>query len=122
MFYNFLHRQRRALRFFAPISLLALALAVVPLLPPAACAQDQTANPGGRGQQTREPPPAAGGPQQDGGPYAIPKKKDEPQPPPPPDKPKKIEGMPDYSIRVDVPLVNVDVSVTTKDGQFVSDL
>src|SRR5437764_5209574 len=30
--------------------------------------------------------------------------------------------MPDYSIRVDVPLVNVDVLVTTKDGQFISTL
>ena len=27
--------------------------------------------------------------------------------------------MPDYSIKVDVPLVNVDVMVTTKDGQFI---
>ncbi len=30
--------------------------------------------------------------------------------------------MPDYSIHVDVPLVNVDVLVTTKDGQFISSL
>ena len=30
--------------------------------------------------------------------------------------------MPDYSIRVDVPLVNVDVLVTTKDGQFIPGL
>jgi VWFA-related protein len=30
--------------------------------------------------------------------------------------------MPDYSIKVDVPLVNVDVLVTTKDGQFVPNL
>src|SRR5882724_8329340 len=66
-------------------------------------------------------PPAAGGPQTDVGPYAIPKKKEEP-PAPAPEKPKKIEGMPDYSIKVDVPLVNLDVLVTTKNGQFVPGL
>ncbi|OLE57084.1 MAG: VWFA-like domain-containing protein [Chloroflexi bacterium 13_1_20CM_2_59_7] len=85
-------------------------------------AQDQSAPPPAAGQQQQEPPPAAGGPQSDVGPYAIPKKKDEPPPPPPPDKPKKVEGMPDYSLHVDVPLVNVDVLVTTKDGQFVPNL
>ena len=69
----------------------------------------------------QEAPPEAGGPQSDVGPYAIPKKKEEP-PPPPPEKPKKIEGMPDYSIRVDVPVVSLDVLVTTKDGQFIPGL
>jgi len=69
----------------------------------------------------QEAPPEAGGPQSDAGPYAIPKKKEEP-PPPPPERPKKIEGMPDYSIKVDVPLVNLDVLVTTKDGQFIPGL
>ncbi len=73
------------------------------------------------GQNGTEPPPAAGGPQTDVGPYAIPKKKEEP-PPPPPEKPKRIEGMPDYSLHVDVPLVQIPVSVTTKDGQFISTL
>jgi VWFA-related protein len=84
-----------------------------------ALAQDQTTTPGGN-QQT--PPPEAGGPTTDVGPYAIPKKKDEPPPPPPPERPKKIEGMPDYSIQVNVPLVQVPVMVTTKDGQFISSL
>jgi VWFA-related protein len=69
----------------------------------------------------QEAPPEAGGPQNDVGPYTVPKKKEEP-PPPAPEKPKKIEGMPDYSIRVDVPLVNLDVLVTTKDGQFIPGL
>jgi len=67
------------------------------------------------------PPSESGGPGGDLGPYVVPKKKEE-APPPPTSKPKKIEGMPDYSIRVDVPLVNVDVLVTTKDGQFVPGL
>ena len=69
----------------------------------------------------QEAPPDAGGPQNDVGPYVIPKKKEEP-PPPAPEKPKKIENMPDYSIRVDVPVVNVDVLVTTKDGQMIPGL
>jgi VWFA-related protein len=82
-------------------------------------AQDQGSSAPSKGQ---EPPDAARGPQSDVGPYAIPKKKDEPPPPPPREKPKKIEGMPDYSIRVDVPVVEVPVMVTTKDGQFISNL
>ncbi len=69
----------------------------------------------------QDAPPAAGGPQNDVGPYVIPKKKEEP-PPPAPEKPKKIENMPDYSIRVEVPLVNLDVLVTTKDGQTIPGL
>jgi VWFA-related protein len=80
----------------------------------AAYSQDQS------GPQT-QPPPDSGGPQGDVGPYAIPKKKDEPPPPPPP-KPKKTEGIGDYSIQVTVPLVEVPVMVTTKDGQFISSL
>jgi len=90
------------------------ATAALPLL-----AQDQS--PPANGQQT-QPPPEAGGPNGDVGPYAIPKKKDEPPPPPPPTKPKAVEGMPDYSIQINVPLVQVPVMVTTKDGQFVSAL
>jgi len=69
----------------------------------------------------QEAPPEAGGPQNDVGPYVVPKKKEEP-PPPAPEKPKKIEGMPDYSITVQVPLVNLDVLVTTKDGQTIPGL
>src|SRR5215475_12988231 len=88
-------------------------------------AQDTSQQPPPPATQTnpnkQDTPPEAGGPQNDVGPYAIPKKKEEP-PPPPPDKPKKIEGMPDYHISVDVPLVNLDVLVTTKDGQFVPGL
>jgi VWFA-related protein len=68
-------------------------------------------------------PADAGGPGDNIGPYAIPKKTaaDAPPPPPPP-TPKKIADMPDYSLKVNVPLVNVDVLVTTKDGQFVPNL
>jgi VWFA-related protein len=90
------------------------------LFVPSLLAQDQSAPAPSKGQA--EEPAAAGGPQGDVGPYAVPKKKEEPPPPPPPEKPKKIEGMPDYSIRVDVPLVQVPVTVTSKDGQFISSL
>ncbi len=102
------------------IPLMTLVLVFLAMAGPQLMGQDQpgTATSG----QKQEPPPAAGGPQSDVGPYAIPKKKEEPPPPPPPEKPKKVEGMPDYSIKVDVPLVNVDVLVTTKDGQFIPGL
>jgi len=78
--------------------------------------QQSPANP-----NQQDAPPEAGGPQNDVGPYVIPKKKDEP-PPPAPEKPKKIENMPDYSITVNVPVVDLDVLVTTKDGQTVPGL
>jgi|SRR5579862_835277 len=100
---------------FGLLAVLCLMAIVVQGLP--ALAQDQS--PSNPNQQA--PPPEAGGPDSDVGPYAIPKKKEEP-PPPPPEKPKKVEGMPDYSIQVNVPLVEVPVMVTTKDGQFISTL
>src|SRR5271156_4763235 len=83
-------------------------------------AQDTSQAPPSNPNQ-QEAPPEAGGPQNDVGPYVIPKKKDEP-PPPAPEKPKKIDNMPDYSITVAVPIVNLDVLVTSKDGQTVPGL
>ncbi len=80
---------------------------------PNVTAQDQ--QPTKPGQQ--QAPPEAGGPQGDIGPIAIPKKKEEAPPPPP--TPKAPEGMPNYSLTVDVPLVSVNAIVLTKDGQFV---
>ena len=89
--------------------------------------QDQTQSPSTQPSDNDKPkqdaPPEAGGPGGDVGPYSIPKKNPEDAPPPPPPPaPKKDEGMPDYSIRVNAPLVNVDVLVTTKTGQFVPGL
>jgi VWFA-related protein len=69
---------------------------------------------------TQETPAEAGGPAGDIGPIAVPKKKEEPLPEPPKRKPP--EGLADYSMRVDVPLVNVDVMVMTKNGFFVPGL
>jgi VWFA-related protein len=75
------------------------------------------------GKPKQDVPDEAGGPTDNVGPYAIPKKKaEDPPPPPPPVTPKKLEDIPDYSLKVNVPLVNVDVLVTTKDGQFIPGL
>jgi VWFA-related protein len=89
-----------------------------------AAAQDQSGQNSSTQQNPnqQEVPPEAGGPNGDAGPYAIPKKTEEPPPPPPPVRPKKTEGIPDYSIHVDVPLVTVPVMVTTKEGQFIPSL
>ncbi len=107
-------RRAVATGFLAMICLAATIFSGLPIW-----GQTQSQSPAG---QPTPPPPEAGGPQTDVGPYAIPKKKDEPPPPPPPEKPRKIEGMPDYSIHLDVPLVSVPVMVVTKDGQFISTL
>jgi len=98
------------------IMLVFLASWLTPLGRAQGTSQQPPANP-----NKQEAPPEAGGPQGDVGPYIVPKKKEVP-PPPAPEKPKKIEGMPDYSIKVDVPLVNLDVLVTTKDGQAIPGL
>jgi VWFA-related protein len=75
------------------------------------------------GKPKQDAPADAGGPTDNLGPYAIPKKKAEDAPPPPPPVTvKKPEDVPDYSLKVNVPLVNVDVLVTTKDGQFIPGL
>jgi VWFA-related protein len=87
---------------------------------PPAPPQDNTQN---NGKPKQDAPAEAGGPGGNVGPYAIPKKNPEEAPPPPPrTSPTKVEGMSDYSIKVNVPLVNVDVLVTTKSGQFVPGL
>jgi VWFA-related protein len=67
--------------------------------------------------------PEAGGPGGDIGPIAVPKKApEEPKKEEAPRKPKTPEGMPQYSLRVNVPLVTLDVGVLTKDGQFIPGL
>ena len=110
------------------VGLLVLSVSVL------AAAQDQaTQTPSNQSQQSpsqgpengkpkQDVPAAAGGPTDNVGPYAIPKKRPEDAPPPPPVAPKKVADLPDYSLKVNVPLVNVDVSVLTKNGQFVPGL
>lgn len=95
---------------------LVLLLAAVPL-----SAQQQAPPPPPSTTKPQPAPPEAGGPTGDTGPMALPKKKEEtPEPKPP--KAQKIEGMPEYSIHVNVPLVSVPVLVATKDGQFIPGL
>jgi VWFA-related protein len=101
--------------------LILLALLSGCLLIPRFSALAQNTPPPPANPNKQDAPPEAGGPQNDVGPYVIPKKKEEP-PPPAPEKPKKIENMPDYSIKVDVPVVTLDVLVTTKDGQTIPGL
>jgi VWFA-related protein len=118
-------------RFLAPAICLALACGAFSLQaraqdqnpPPASPPSSQPA-PSPDGEKPKQDVPAeAGGPGDSIGPYAIPKKKaEDPPPPPPPVTPKRIDDMPDYSLKVNVPLVNVDVLVTTRDGQFVPNL
>jgi VWFA-related protein len=83
-------------------------------------------------QQPAQPPsdqasPDAGGPSGDTGSIALPKKKDKPDDaaPPAPAEPKfkNPQGADNFSIRVDVPEVSVDVGVLLeKTGQFVPNL
>lgn len=76
-------------------------------------------------QQQDQTVPEAGGPGADTGAIAIPKKKEEAAPPPPPPEPKvkNPPGLQNFSLRVDVPVVNVDVGVVLeKTHQFVPNL
>jgi len=103
----------------------AIVLALVGASVPAHAQQNQTpaTQTPDNGKPKQEVPAEAGGPTDSVGPYAIPKKKaEDAPPPPPPPAPKKLEDIPDYSLKVNVPLVNVDVLVTTKDGQFIPGL
>jgi VWFA-related protein len=94
-----------------------------------------TAAPLGRAQsQSPQPPPQpdqavpdAGGPSADSGVIAVPKKKEKADEPPPPalaePKFKNPEGAGNYSLRIEVPEVTVDVGVLLeKTGQFVPNL
>jgi len=109
---------RRNSIWWSTLILFCLALAT-------ALSQAQTSSSApGSNPQKQAPPPEAGGPQSDSGPYAIPKVDPDRQParPAPPPEPKAAEGMPSYSINVDVPLVSVDALVLTKDGQSIPGL
>jgi VWFA-related protein len=85
--------------------------------------QTQTQQP----QQPDQAAPDSGGPGADSGAIALPKRKEKPEdvPPPAPAEPKikNPEGMPNYSLRIEVPEVSVDVGVLLeKTHQFVPGL
>ncbi len=111
----------------SPVFVLAafLAISMLPLAAQDQSSQSptQTTQAPDNGKPKQDTPAEAGGPGDNVGPYIIPKKTSEnAPPPPPPPTPKKIEDLPDYSLKVNVPLVNVDVLVTTRDGQWVPGL
>ena len=98
--------------------------------PAAAIDPQHPANPesaGAAAANNRQPSdqtaPEAGGPGNDNGPIAIPKKSAPPPPPPPEPTVKNPPGLNNYSLRVDVPVVNVDVGVLAeKTHQFIPNL
>ncbi|HEV2464946.1 MAG TPA: VWA domain-containing protein [Acidobacteriaceae bacterium] len=99
------------------------------LPPPAALAQQtsqQTDAQQQQQQQQDQAPPADGGPTGDNGSIAIPRKPAASTPaplPPPPAAPKNPPGLGNLSIRVNVPVVTVDVGVILeKTHQFVPNL
>jgi len=108
----------------------AIVLPAVMLLVSMASAQSTPA-PSQQPQQQPQPQdqtaPDAGGPTGDNGAIALPKKKDQPEdtPPPAPAQPKfkNPEGAGNFSLRIEVPEVTVDVGVLLeKTGQFVPGL
>jgi VWFA-related protein len=84
-------------------------------------AQDQSPQ-----QNQDQSSPESGGPGGDSGAIALPKKapaESEPPPPPPPPTVKNPPGLGNYSLRVNVPVVTVDVGVLLqKTHQFVPNL
>jgi VWFA-related protein len=90
---------------------------------PAQTQPQATPSPTPAAQQKPETGGEAGGPAGDIGPIAVPKKKvEEPKKEEAPQAPKKIEGMPNFSMRVSAALVTLDVGVVTKEGMFVPGL
>ena len=118
-------RPTLSLRLCLPLVLLILALTGAP----AAWTQAATPPAGQQtpDQTTPEATPDSGGPNGDNGAIAVPKKKEKPEDAVPvaPAEPKvkNPEGMPSFSLRMDVPEVTVDVGVLIeKNGQFVPNL
>jgi VWFA-related protein len=134
----YVHRFRRLLL----AASLAFSLSAAPITVLAQSDQQQNQQPqhNGQYQMPGEPPPAqtqvpkpapqdqapeAGGPGGDSDGIALPKKTpaDNPPPPPPPPKVKNPPGLDNYSLRVNVPVVTVDVGVLLqKTHQFVPNL
>lgn len=112
----------------------ATAVAVLCLAPVSRAQTQQGQNPQqpANGQPSQQQSPQqqnsnstgeAGGPTGDIGPIAVPKKKaEEPKKTEESPKPKPVQGMPDFSISVKVPLVTIDVGVLTKEGMFIPGL
>jgi VWFA-related protein len=109
-------------------SLAMLMLALTAIAPAAVILAQTPASPSSQQpQQSVQAAPDSGGPSADTGVIALPKKKDSSDnaAPPAPAMPrlKNPEGTPNFSLRVEVPEVTVDVGVLLqKNGQFVPNL
>ena len=113
----------------SPRTLFLLAVALFLGLGTATLALSQAPAPEQKPQQPAPPDQTApdGGPSGDNGSIALPKKKDKPEEAPPPapvaPKVKNPEGAGNYSLRIEVPEVTVDVGVILeKTHQFVPNL
>ncbi len=106
-------------------AILLVASAAAPCLSAQQTPPQQQPNQGQQQQPQDQNAPEAGGPGADSGGIAIPKKKEKPPEPPAPAEPKvkNPEGLSNFSLRVDVPVVTVDVGVVLqKTHQFVPNL
>ena len=109
-------------RWISPSLLALLFVSLFLVLTPLCKAQNQPPAP-----QPDQATPDAGGPGADSGVIVVPKKKSQPEdvPPPAPAAPKikSPEGLSNFSLRIEVPEVTVDVGVLLeKTGQFVPNL
>jgi VWFA-related protein len=107
--------------------LLYLCLVFMALAGASLCVAQSQPQPQSQPQQPDQAAPESGGPGADSGAIALPKRKEKPEEAPPPalaaPKVKNPEGMPNYSLRIDVPEVTVDVGVLLeKTHQFVPGL
>ena len=98
-------------------SLLAIVLVLLSLGVLTAGLEAQTSDQGG--QQSA---PSAGGPQGGTGPIIIPKKTPSEAPPLPPPPPPAEPTKPEYTFKLNVPEVQIPVTVQTKDGDFIGHL
>lgn len=110
------HRFKKGQRLLPALLALSLGLGT------AAAQQTPPAQP--QQQQPDQTGPDSGGPAGDNGAIAIPKKPEKTDvPPPPPPKVKNPEGLQNFSLRVDVPEVTLDVGVVLqKTHEFVPNL
>jgi VWFA-related protein len=105
----------------------AVAMVVLAAMVAAPFGWAQAPSPSSQKPQPDQASPDSGGPGADNGSIALPRKKDQPEEAPPPApaerKVKNPEGMSNYSLRVEVPEVTVDVGVLLeKTHQFVPNL
>ncbi len=119
---------RKPLHARGAVFLLAAVLSFAPAWAQSSQPQQQTPPPAASPDQTTptQTIPDQGGPGGDNGAIAIPKKKEQPAPAPPPPAEPVVKNPPElsnFSLRVDVPQVNVDVGVILeKTHQFVPNL